>query len=136
MDLFFDTSNNFQGKLLHILPINLGFLIAYRNIFEEQYTSDYPLKGGNEDQKDREQEHGEGQGWTEDQVATIPLESDSEAIDYLARHNFNLDEAIFSLHCEVGCGKGMGMFWRPLCAAVSYNEINCRRHISSHAYLI
>ena len=85
-----------------------GFLVAYRNIFEDQFLSELSLNCA-ENQTEREREHGheQGQGWTEEQVTMIPLESDSEAIDYLARYNFNLDEALFSLHCEMGCGKGL-----------------------------
>lgn len=88
--------------------INPGFLVAYRNIFEDQFSSELSLNSA-EDQSEREREHlhEQGQGWTEEQVSMIPLESDSEAIDYLARYNFNLEEALFSLHCEMGCGKGL-----------------------------
>jgi hypothetical protein len=44
--------------------------------------------------------------WTVDLVDSIALESDSEAIEYLSRHDFNLEEAVFSVYCEMGCGKG------------------------------
>lgn len=45
--------------------------------------------------------------WTVDLVDSVALESDSEAIEYLSRHDFNLEEAVFSVQCEMGCGKGM-----------------------------
>ena len=44
--------------------------------------------------------------WTEDLVESIPLESDSEAIEYLAMHAFKFEDAFFSLLCEMGAGKG------------------------------
>ena len=82
--------------------------MAYRNIFEEQLLPDVPpnSRSGIEEPSEREREREHGHGWTEEQAATIPLESDADAIEYLARHDFNLDQAIFSLHCEMGCGKG------------------------------
>jgi hypothetical protein len=54
-----------------------------------------------------ERERERDQMWTVDLVDSIALESDSEAIEYLSRHDFNLEEAVFSVYCEMGCGKGM-----------------------------
>lgn len=76
-----------------------GFLVVYRNIFE---LSSLPeTLGGNYDSNAECQ-----QVWTEDLVESIPLESDSEAIEYLAMHAFKLEDAVFSVLCEMGAGKG------------------------------
>lgn len=45
--------------------------------------------------------------WTVESVDSIALESDSEAIEYLSRHDFNFEEAVFSFYSEMGCGKGI-----------------------------
>lgn len=75
----------------------------YRNIFElsslpETSSSYYESSAGSR----QEQE----QVWTLDLVESIPLESDSEAIEYLAMHAFKLEDAVFSVLCEMGAGKG------------------------------
>ena len=71
----------------------------YRNIFE---LSSLPeTLSGNFDSSAECQ-----QVWTEDLVESIPLESDSEAIEYLAMHAFKLEDAVFSVLCEMGAGKG------------------------------
>ena len=73
----------------------------YRNIFE---LSSLPetLIGNYDSSADSQCQ----QVWTEDQVENIPLESDSEAIEYLAMHAFKLEDAVFSVLCEMGAGKG------------------------------
>lgn len=80
----------------------------YRNIFELQSLPDRQTltvsscsMNGSVEERERDQT------WTVDLVDSIALESDSEAIEYLSRHDFNLEEAVFSVYCEVGCGKGM-----------------------------
>lgn len=83
----------------------------YRNIFEEQLPSEESLNfSGGIEEKEREKEL--GYGWTDEQTATIPLESDADAIEYLARHDFNFERAAYSLYCEMGCGKGEWQLWK------------------------
>lgn len=59
--------------------------------------------GGDERERERERD----QMWTVESVDSIALESDSEAIEYLSRHDFNFEEAVFSFYSEMGCGKGI-----------------------------
>ena len=76
-----------------------GFLVVYRNIYE---LSSLPeILNGNYDSSAECQ-----QQWTENLVESIPLESDSEAIEYLAMHAVKLEDAVFSVLCEMGAGKG------------------------------
>lgn len=77
----------------------------YRNIFE---LSSLPetLGGYYESSAGSQQEQDQDQVWTPDLVESIPLESDSEAIEYLAMHAFKLEDAVFSVLCEMGAGKG------------------------------
>ena len=44
--------------------------------------------------------------WTADNVGEVFLESDGEALEYLARHDFDGDEAAAALYQELGFGKG------------------------------
>ena len=89
--------------------------MVYRNIFElqpilETLTSSSGYDRNNNTDNNctywEEGDKDESWTWTEDLVDSTPMESDPEAIDYLARHDYNLEEAVFSLHCELGCGKG------------------------------
>ena len=44
--------------------------------------------------------------WTADNVDEMYLESDGEALEYLARHDFDGEEATAALYQELGFGKG------------------------------
>ena len=44
--------------------------------------------------------------WTVSSVESIPLESDSSSLEYLASHNYDVQAAYFALCCELGYGKG------------------------------
>lgn len=100
--------------------------MVYRNIFELQPTLETSTSNSGFDRTNitdncnywGDNEKDESWTWTEDLIDSTPLESDPEAIDYLARHDYNLEEAVFSLHCELGCGKG---------------EINCIKSNSTEA---
>lgn len=91
--------------LLKSIFLIAEFLVVYRNIFE---LSSLPetLSGCYESSAESHQEQEQEQVWTLDLVESIPLESDSEAIEYLAMHAFKLEDAVFSVLCEMGAGKG------------------------------
>lgn len=43
--------------------------------------------------------------WQVDEIDLTPLESDAQAIEYLAHHNYNVEMAKFHFVSEMGCGK-------------------------------
>ena len=101
------------------------FLVIYRNIFESGETAN------GEDE--------ERANWTIDSVSEVPLESDAVALEYLARRDFNLEEALVALYCELGFSKGT-----TGCAisdrTVPYRTVSCRvvscRVVSCHVILM
>lgn len=62
------------------------FLIATRNIFESMRYKGESL-------------------WTGAMIDEISMESDANAIDYLASFNYDVDAALFQMFIDLGCGK-------------------------------
>ncbi len=48
----------------------------------------------------------ESKKWTAASVKDIPLESDEIVLEYLCRHNYDVEQAKFNLMCVISGGKG------------------------------
>ena len=44
----------------------------------------------------------------------IHLESDEIALEYLCRHNYDIDRAKFNIECKIGVGKGCSLNYLKL----------------------
>ena len=97
------------------------FLVIYRNIFE---AGEVPLAAGDDAAAAAAVAAAAAAAdpssmvWTAENVDDVHLESDAEAIEYLARHDFNVDEATFNLCAEMGFSKGAHQIVESACCAL------------------
>jgi len=88
----------------HVVLYGLDFLAIYRNIFESGEVPGGILNDSVVIEHDPLVVS--ASLWTAENVGEIYLESDGEALEYLARHDFDGEEAAAALYQELGFGKG------------------------------